>query len=55
MSKTTDTLREQKSELVKDVEVLKVKLAELQTRLTEAQSSISQHKDKENVSYWKLK
>ena len=44
-----DTLKGQKSELSKDVEVLKVKLAELQARLSEAHSSIEQYREKEKV------
>ena len=49
LTNTVETLKSHKSELSKDVEVLKVKLADLQARLSETQSSLEHHKDKEQV------
>lgn len=50
LNTSLDSLRTQKSEFSKDVEVSKVRLAELQARLSEAQSEITSHKEKEKVS-----
>lgn len=49
LSESLESLRNTKSELSKDVEVYKVKLAELQARLSDAQSDITNHKEKEKV------
>ncbi|XP_067930296.1 early endosome antigen 1-like [Watersipora subatra] len=49
LSASVDSLTAQKAELSKDVEVFKVKLAELQARLAEAQSTIAQHREKEKA------
>ena len=51
MNTSLDSLRTQKSELSKDVEVSKVRLAELQARLSEAQTEITSHKEKEKVCF----
>lgn len=51
LTDTLEQLRGQKSEFSKDIEVSKVKLAEVQARLNEAQSDIISHKDKEKVSH----
>lgn len=45
-----ESLKTQKSELSKDVEVSKVKLAELQARLADTQSDLTSHKEKEKVT-----
>ena len=51
MNTSLDSFRTQKSELSKDVEVSKVRLAELQARLSEAQTEITSHKEKEKVCF----
>lgn len=50
LTESVDTLRNQKAELSKDLEVSKVKLAEVQARLTDAQTEIAGHREKEKVN-----
>lgn len=49
VTSSLENIRAQKAELSKDVEVSKVRIAELQARLSEAHSEIVNHKDKEKV------
>jgi len=51
LTDSLEAFRSQKADLSKDVEVYKVKLAELQARLSETQSDLSSHKEKEKVFY----
>lgn len=49
-TESVEGLKTQKAELNKDLEVAKVKLAELQARLSDAQSTIQSYREKEKVS-----